>query len=483
MYMDTRMYMALISQENRAKISHFGVSIHPIYNEAFIVLGNENQIEKLVASGLVENLTPHPFPLGPFKRSYEYLGDFRVNEALSIDLSLIQSSSGDRYWIEGDLPLGLVFSDGQLRGTPREPTPILRFTVHAQSVSNAFSKTYMLRCFEGQNKARTFTANDYIRVGFGESLVDYDPYQTYYRLVPAALPQVTGTPFEHAKLAAKKIYAQAASKPVTLMVSGGIDSQCMMQAFAAAKVPFRAIFMRDKNNVNSLDADSVIRFSQKMNIPLHIFDEDFIGYIKSYSYLPMAFKYRFNNPEYGLLLSLMDRFPEAYPVYAGRPISISSGLKGERVLGLCGDETWSKARYLERNHREGAVEFLIHTPELMASFLQMKTALGFPSGGQWSYHNKLALLKEGGFDISLAPPVKATGFEDLFDRFPQTPFGNEIWTMHRAPLKSLFPHPPERNGILLKEGALADDGMSVRRDFQDGFSFAYLMKNHCGQFH
>jgi hypothetical protein len=479
----SHMYLAMISNENIEKVAQFGVKLHLAFGNTFVIVGNETQAEKMASSGLVTDLIPHPFPLSPFKRGYEYLGDLPINVRVKMDLSLLEKSQGDRYWIEGDLPMGFVFSDGILEGTSREPTGILHFTLMVETRQGTLSKQYMLRFYEGKNRSRTFTDNDYIRVGFGPEFVDYDPSQVYYRLVPDALPSVTESPFEYAKAAARKIYASAGSKPIVLMVSGGIDSQCLMQSFLAAGVPFQAVFMRDKNNINRLDAHYLSKFVEKTGAPVQIIEEDFVSYIRSHRYLPMAYKYRFNNPEYGLLLSLMDKFPNAYPVYAGRPISVSSGPQGERVLGLCGDETWSKARYLERNGREGAVEFLIHTPELMASFLKLKAALTFPTGNDWLYLNKLDLLREGGFDISLAPPIKATGFEEFFKHFPETPYGNQIWSIHRGPLKSLFPNPPERNSILLKDGNIADDGLRLRRDYPDGFSYEYLTKHSCSMFH
>ncbi|MBC7465557.1 MAG: hypothetical protein H7256_06150 [Bdellovibrio sp.] len=91
---------------------------------------------------------------------------------------------------------------------------------------------------------------------------------------------------------------------------------------------------------------------------------------------------------------------------SGRPISIGQADSGQQVVGLAADETYSRARFLERTGQSACPEFLIYNRELLQSFL----------------------------NTDFAPPVKLTGFENLYKHFQETEFGNEIWLHHRGPL-------------------------------------------------
>jgi hypothetical protein len=120
---------------------------------------------------------------------------------------------------------------------------------------------------------------------------------------------------------------------------------------------------------------------------------------------------------------------------------------------------------------------------LVSSFLNLKKLKNHPLEKPWVYRDKLELLEEAGFDTSLAPPTKGTGFEALYGQFPQDEYGSLLWTMHRGPLKSIYTNPIRRNGIALRNGAIADDGLKILRPFPDGFSWDYVMKNDIRDFH
>jgi hypothetical protein len=92
-------------------------------------------------------------------------------------------------------------------------------------------------------------------------------------------------------------------------------------------------------------------------------------------------------------------------------------------------------------------------------------------------------LKEGGFDIELAPPVKLTGFENMMDYFPSDHFGNDLWLHHRGPLKFRFPNGPLRNAIPVKDGRIGPLHPVTLKTYEDGFSFRYLEENKIQEYH
>lgn len=243
--------------------------------------------------------------------------------------------------------------------------------------------------------------------------------------------------------------------------------------------------MKDINGVNAADISACTKFLKaigRLN-KLEILETDFVKFISNYEYLKTAFKYRHNNPEYGLLLSLMDQYSGFY-VFAGRPIALNQSECGHKVLGLAGDETWSKARYMEREQKSGCSEFLSYTPELLYSFMNSPFMATFnPLTSRWYYRHKLEMLKQSGFETRYAPPHKMTGFEKLRDFFNEGEFANEIWTKHRFPLKLFFPNPPFRKVQQVENGAIIQSDSELLKTNADGFSWRYLQKEKIEDFH
>jgi hypothetical protein len=366
--------------------------------QTFMIEGPRALVERYLASDNCLDARDTLFPKCEWRRDYKYLGDIHVGTEVAYDLRL-QEDLGHTYHLVGDPPPGFAFHGGILKGTAKNPSPILDIKIEARHIDSNLERgrTFQIRFFEGQSGARSFTDQDYIRWGYGPQLIDYDPSLVYFRNFQSS-GKTLSTPFEEAKEAARRIQKQANGKPIHLLVSGGIDSQSMTQAFVAAGVPFTGILMIDRRGCNAQDVHYAKLYYQKIGRNLRCLDVDFAAYIRSYDYVDMALTYRFNNPEYGLLLNLMN-VDDCFPVYAGRPISISTNLSGDQVIGLAVDETWSRARFLERTRREGCAEFLVHTAELMESFLSLDYARNVPKGRGWTYNDKLMLLKEGGFDI------------------------------------------------------------------------------------
>lgn len=464
-------------------VSALGVFAHWIHvcKDTYLIAGDQPQIQKFVDSKECIDSTACHFPQDKWKIEYRYLGDHQVGQKIKFDLRLKESESNITYLCRTRLPQGLKYEDGHLTGTVNDETDILHLDIEAVTPLGSSQATYMIRFYQGVNKAKSFLADNYLKLGFGPNLIDYDPTQIYFRNFNG-VTDLVDSPLEEAKLAAKKIHAKAAGKKIYLFISGGVDSQAMVQSFVQAAVPFQVVLMVDPNGCNKDDVHFARLFVKKMNLNLLEYTLDFVEFIRSYRYVEMAKKFRFNNPEYGVLLHLMQQF-DGYGVYAGRPISISHAPTGEQVVGLAVDETWSRARFLERTGLDGCPEFLIHTPELMQSFLNTEYAKNYPLKTDWNYDSKLKLLKQGGFNIESAPPAKFTGFENLYSYFQDTEFGNEIWLHHRGPLKLRFPNPQFRNAIQIQHGQVIQNQKLITKPYEDGFSYNYLLKNPISSFH
>ena len=450
-------------------------------HKTYLLSGPRYEIEKFLSEKKILS-QKCLFPKDDWQIEYRYLGDFEINTPVNFKLHINDHNEKLIYNCKSTLPKGLSFANGFLTGTLVEPSNIINIEITVELENKKLETCYMIRFFENVNEANSFLDRNYLKIGYGPKLIDYDANEIYYRLVdPASVKLTAQKPLEAAADAAKKIYMQANGKKIFLCISGGIDSQVMVQSFIAAKIDFQAVLMVDVNNCNLDDVTHARLFTSKFNIKLKEINFDYVDFIKNYKYVEMSRRYRFNNPEYGILLSLMEML-DGYCVYAGRPISVSKSVDNQQVLGLAVDETWSRARYLERTGKIGCPEFLIYTPELVLSFLNTNYAKNFSLNEDWDYSSKLRLLSDAGFDISMAPPIKFTGFENIYKFFKETDLGNEIWLHHRAPLKIRFPNSMYRNAIKISNGSLATEEKIIKT-YEDGFSFNYLKKNAITSFH
>lgn len=433
----------------------------------------------------VKNIRELEHPKTIWKQDYKYLGDHPINEDIKFDLRLINKSQW-HYHIVEQLPEGLNFINGVLEGKSKDETKIRNLTVIATSPdkTQTLQQRFQIRFYEKVCSSKSFLHNDFLKLGYGNQMIDYGRDLIFYRnFDPPQLNRKLGTPIEEASIAAKLIGERAGNKDINLLISGGIDSQCMIQSFLKGNVDFNAVIAVDVNGVNKDDLEYARLVAKKYQIKLKEIPFDYLKYIRNYDYLNSSLSYRFNNPEYGIILSFMDLF-EGFPVYAGRPISVSKDKSGtKRVIGLAVDETWSRARFLEREGRDGCPEFLIHTPELISSFLKTEFSQSFPTGAQWNYPEKLKLLESGGFDTSLAPPVKFTGFERLHDQFDSDDFGNKLWVEHRGPLKLRFPNPSYRNAVKIEQNDIGDPNDVILKPYPDGFGFNYVKNIGVENFH
>lgn len=416
-----------------------------------------------------------------FNNIYSYLGDFEVHSDCHLDLRLKNHSKDTDYELVGKLPEGLNFINGILSGKVTQTSELIRIKIKAQDNLKVHEREFYLRFYENKVARPSFVKDNYIQLGFGKNMVEYDRTQPFIRYISPDLlkKKTTDLPFQYAVQLAHHLIDQAEEKgkePI-LFASGGIDSQCMIQAFVASQRKFRVVFMKDTNGMNQEDFHFFQDYSKRFNFTYELYDMDYIDFIANYRYLPMALKYRFNNPEYGLLLQLMEQFDGFY-VYAGRPCSVNQSMNGYRVLGLAVDETWSKARYLERNDRQGCPEFLSGSLELLLSFLNRPILSQLDEKNErWYYRHKLELLRQSGFDITCAPPTKLTGFERGKELMELKGAG-DIWIEHRQPLKLFFANPCCRATNRLDDS----EGLGFKM-YPDGFSWDYFQKEDIGQFH
>ena len=85
--------------------------------------------------------------------------------------------------------------------------------------------------------------------------------------------------FREANIYAARYIANIATDDISIMLSGGSDSEITARAFIDAGIPFRAAVMRFKNNKNKHDIDYAIKFCNHYGITIDYYDLDVEKYL------------------------------------------------------------------------------------------------------------------------------------------------------------------------------------------------------------
>jgi len=126
-----------------------------------------------------------------------------------------------------------------------------------------------------------FTKNNHFKFGYKESgwfKNRTSPTETFtcdYGRADAVMD------FRDANIYAAKYIADIATDDISVMLSGGADSEITAWALLDAGIPFRAAVMRFKDGKNKHDIDYAIKFCQYHNIDIDFYDLDVEEYLLS----------------------------------------------------------------------------------------------------------------------------------------------------------------------------------------------------------
>lgn len=256
------------------------------------------------------------------------------------------------------------------------------------------------------------------------------------------------TPLEEAICSAQYIYETQKDK-IKLCLSGGIDSESMLQAFTAANVPCEAVFLRFSDNLNQFDIITNIEKCEELGIPYSFVELDILGFFDSGKFLDVAKRYACPSPQLAAHLWLLEQI-EGFPLLAGNPIAPIWKSEHWYFVGMPGELHTSYFNFFTVNQRAGVPWFFLYSPELIASFLKLEVMRNYvnkkvTSEEKYSYHEKVKSYQQGGFRVQ--PRLnKFTGFELVrqhYDRKHGRQYGTAFNELFRQPLEELFPFPEQ----------------------------------------
>lgn len=208
------------------------------------------------------------------------------------------------------------------------------------------------------------------------------------------------------------------TEPLTLFLSGGVDSEAMAQAFLAAGVPFHIVIARYNRGLNDFDIEWAIQFCREKNLNYELLEIDLDEFFESGRHAFLADRYRCRSPQFTVHFEMMLK-TKGVALMPWQPPGVGVTAGKKIVLGFPEDHYFSYYRFFITEQKPGVPFFFLYTPELIASFLRTPTMNNILFNGKqkWlDYDLKLQIYKESGFDLRRRPD-KWTGFEKVKEYF------------------------------------------------------------------
>lgn len=244
--------------------------------------------------------------------------------------------------------------------------------------------------------------DDWVKYGFGLYGAAPNHFIIDYRGAVHDGPQ---TPLELAQKVAWELHHDHG--PLTVMLSGGVDSQACAYAFKTAGVPVRFVMARYNNGMNDHDILSSEEFYTAHGIEREIIDVDILSFHENELRL-WAERYFCTSPH---LLSHMRIAAQV----GGAVVFSGCVVTSDDAVGRLDYQTFALERYRERSDQPVIGYFFSYDPALHAAFSALPSASRKATNVE-AYSRKCAIYREGGFPV--IPQVsKLHGFEKVKEHY------------------------------------------------------------------
>ncbi len=264
--------------------------------------------------------------------------------------------------------------------------------------------------------------------------------------------------FKYSKHLANTLLDQFPDK-ICLCLSGGLDSQAMLSAFASTGRLFRVFVLKFNGNLNQHDIEFALDLCALYRIKPDVVSVDVVSFFESGEYYDIAIKAHTNSPMFALHAWFSSQI-NGVPVFSGQPwtlypnrnlclLPLKNSLKmPSKIYGMyipCLKE-YSTKFYLEARGQDCVSHFFEHERNLLQSFWLNRYWINDHRNDEnvtAGYMHKYLSYINSGFPL-LEPHrmAKLTGFERVHIYFKNKynsvdPFYfNELF---RKPLEAHFP--------------------------------------------
>lgn len=219
-----------------------------------------------------------------------------------------------------------------------------------------------------------FTLNNHLRYTVGDRLYGHreTPYEKY-QVTCGAIDRdyyKTSNWLNEQYRTADSIY-QEFGKDITVMFSGGTDSEIVLRAFKKIGVTPRAVFIKFKNDYNIADLYMAEKIARDMNINIEVIEFDVKGFYHSGQAMEFAGEIQCRQMAY---LTVYHHI---------RKLQAPAVMGGEMLLKRHVDRAGSRWYYCIRENEDGSAmrfsikyniplvnEWFSYTPEMMAYYLE-----------------------------------------------------------------------------------------------------------------
>lgn len=242
----------------------------------------------------------------------------------------------------------------------------------------------------------------WVKYGFGPDLEPMSkslPFVIDYRDATPH-PKLTH-PLKIAQEVCRQMY-DSLPKPLTLMVSGGVDSQAMTYAFVTAGVPVRLVMARyQPRGIN--DHDIVATFYREHGLSLDFIEFDVLKFHEE-EILDWGIRYQNNSPHIITHMKIASMLDSGTVISAGCVVN-------REPIGTMSYSVFGMERYARISGQNVIGYFFNYDPHLLWAMNDLKP---IQSG---IYETKCDLYRQAGFPV-VPQPNKLHGFEkvkDLYD--------------------------------------------------------------------
>lgn len=219
---------------------------------------------------------------------------------------------------------------------------------------------------------------------------------------------------------AAKIIYESTSSPITLMYSGGLDGEYMINIFKTAKVPFR-IAIISYNDWNAHDTEYAFNYCENHNIKPIVVDVDILHFIKSGKIYDIANSVNCCAYQMPSIMHAISQLDGTIVMANGEPYL-------KNYNGIWKYQETERVNTYMRWYKDqgilGTPDFLRYTPEATFAFInepRVQELVTNKHPGKLSTRTSKHLIYSKNYNF--VPRPKYTGWEEI----EKTPLINEVF--------------------------------------------------------
>jgi len=212
-----------------------------------------------------------------------------------------------------------------------------------------------------------------------------------------------------------RLIRESTSLPITVLYSGGFDSEMAMESFRLSGIKIRAAFCRYENDYNKHDLKFAQRYCERYNVPLDIIDLNLFKFWDQEVY------------DYARLIGCLSPQLNVFPWLMEQLDGCLVGATGDVEFKKCEDGIWryiieeggdtSWNRFVDLKGMDVVPCFPEYTPEQLVANLDLPLMKKFALGQIDSENSTVCVKPEiyrSSFNLESRP--KFSGFEVVMER-------------------------------------------------------------------